>query len=160
MSNVIAKPPPVLASAHVLEYAIVDGSVAYTGKSTLYVDGTAISAVPCLAICRNLHDEQIHLFHCDEAWGVLGASGGDTIEETKRQAESAYRGISARWQPSGYTLEEAQQFQHDLFAGVMCSFCGKRPEQIRSLIRSPHAAICNECVAQFAAGMRNDGHVV
>jgi hypothetical protein len=109
----------VLDSAHVVEYAIVDESVTYTGKSTLYVGGEPIGAVPCLAICRNLSDGLVLLFHCDETWSVLGASGGETVDETKRQAEVAYRGITARWQPSGFTLQEAQRYFDGLVRGQL-----------------------------------------
>lgn len=150
------KPPPALCSAHVLEYAIVDDSVAYTGKQTLYVDGKLLGPVPRLAICRDLGDGTLNLFYCDESWGVLGASGGDSIEETKRSAEGAYRGITQNWQPSEVSREQAQQFQDDLMGGLMCSFCGKRPEQIQSLVRSAHAAICNECVTAFCEDLDHD----
>jgi hypothetical protein len=156
MVNAAHKPPPVLCSAHVLEYAIVDDSVTYTGKYTLHVDGKPLGPVPRLAICRNLGDDLIHLFHCDEGWGVLGASGGRTVEDTKAEAESTYKGITQKWQASGVTVTKAQEFQDDLMGGVMCSFCGKRPEQIQSLVRSAYAAICDECVSTFHRDLGND----
>ncbi len=112
VSGVVHKPPPALDSAHVLEYAVVDGSMTY--RPTLYVDGLEVGPVPYLAICRNLSDDLLLLFHCDETWAVLGAAGGDTIEETKRQAEATYRGISAHWEPSGFTFDEAKRYWDDL----------------------------------------------
>jgi hypothetical protein len=39
------KPPPVVAGARVVEYAIVDESVKFTGALQLYVDGIRLSAV-------------------------------------------------------------------------------------------------------------------
>jgi len=140
----------------VLEYAILDDSVKYTGKHTLYVDGKPVGPVPRLAICRNLSDGLLHLFHCDEAWGVIGASAGDTIEDTKIVAEATYKGIAQKWQPSGVTVEQAQKFQSDLMGGLMCSFCGKRPEQIQSLVRNAHVAICNECIVSFHRDIDHD----
>jgi ATP-dependent Clp protease ATP-binding subunit ClpX len=29
---------------------------------------------------------------------------------------------------------------------ITCSFCGKRPDQVRKLIAGPDVYICNECV--------------
>jgi len=134
----------------------VDDTVIHTGKQTLYVDGQPLGPVPRLAICQNLGDGAINLFHCDESWGVLGASGGDTAEETKRSAERAYKGITQKWQATGVSREQAQQFQDDLMGGLMCSFCGKRPEQIQSLVRSAYAAICDECISSFHRDITNN----
>jgi len=150
------KPPPVLDSAHVIEYAIVDDSVVYTGKQTLYVDGELQGPVSRLAICQDLADGAFLLLHCDEFWGVLAVAGGGSIEETKRAAEGAYKGITQKWQPSEVSKEQAQQYQDELMGGLMCSFCGKRPEQIQSIVRSGHAAICNECVTAFHRDLSND----
>ena len=36
---------------------------------------------------------------------------------------------------------------HDLYAQVSCSFCGKSESQVVRLIAGPGVFICNECVA-------------
>ena len=60
------KPPPVLAGARVLEYAIVDDSVKFTGELQLYVDDRRLGAVPRLAISENLDDAELLLYRVDE----------------------------------------------------------------------------------------------
>lgn len=156
MSDINNRPPPVLDSAHVIGYAIVDDSVVYTGKRALNLDNELLGSVSRLAIGQNLADGAYLLLYCDETWSVLGVSGGDSIEEIKRTAEKAYKGITQKWQPSEVSKEQAQQYQDELMGGLVCSFCGKRPEQIQSIVRSAHAAICNECVAAFHRDLSSD----
>lgn len=36
-------------------------------------------------------------------------------------------------------------------SSFVCSFCGKRCEEVKKLIMGPAVAICDECVAQCAA---------
>jgi hypothetical protein len=57
-------PPPCLCFSRVLAYAFVDATVDFTGKQCLLVDGKELGPVSRLAICRNLDDEDIMLFHC------------------------------------------------------------------------------------------------
>ena len=56
----------------VLEYAIVDSSVQFTGKLHLFHGDTRVGPVPGLAICRDSRMEELLLFHCDENWNVVG----------------------------------------------------------------------------------------
>lgn len=92
------EPPAVLDSSQVLMYAILDASVAYTGRAFVLVDGHVIDPVPRLVITRNLGDDDILLLRCDENWTVLGAGGFASVEEAQRSAETAYSGIASKWQ--------------------------------------------------------------
>lgn len=102
-------PPTVLDDARVLEYAIIDSTVQYTGRLNLYVNDKRLNAVPCLAICENVDDGELLLFHCDENWNVLGiqawngpgSSDVTSIDDVKRRAEDFYTGISAKWATLG-----------------------------------------------------------
>jgi hypothetical protein len=92
------EPPAILDSSQVLMYATLDDSVKFTGRAVVMVGEKIIDPVPRLAICRNLYDDDILLFLCDNDWNVLGAGGYGTIENAQARAESAYAGSSARWQ--------------------------------------------------------------
>jgi hypothetical protein len=98
-------PPPVLDGASVLEYAVVDQSVRFTGRLHLYHGGKSVGPVPCLAICKDPAMEELLLFHCDNEWNVLGAQIWNapdnppitSVHEVKMRAENYYAGISSRW---------------------------------------------------------------
>jgi len=100
-------PPAVIDGARVLEYAIVDPSVRYTGRLHLYHGDTRVGPVPRLAIGQNPDMKELLLLHCDEHWNVLGAQiwnapGQGTVtsvDEVKARAENYYAGISAKWRP-------------------------------------------------------------
>lgn len=91
------EPPPIIDSAQVLLYALVDDSVKYTGRAYVVVEDKIIDPVPRLAICRNLYDDDILLLHCDDEWNVLGAGGYGTVEKARARAETAYKGIDGKW---------------------------------------------------------------
>jgi len=93
-----SKPPGIQDSAKVIAFAVLDESVIYTGKVSMYVDGNLIGPVPKLSICQNPDEDDYLLFYCDECWEVLAAAGGDSIEQVKEMAEKAYAGISSKWQ--------------------------------------------------------------
>ncbi len=100
------RPPPVLDSAKVLEFAILDESVHFTGTLHLYHGDTRVGAVPGLAICRDPGVEGLLLFHCDENWNVVAAQIWNnpdratiaTVAEVKDKAAKYYSGLSSRWQ--------------------------------------------------------------
>src|SRR5438445_13693576 len=88
------KPPRVLANARVLEYAVLDESVTYSGHSSLFVGNIneglkELGPVPCLAIAQDLKTGEIMLLHCDEEWDVLGVVGDTTRPRRRRRAPSA-----------------------------------------------------------------------
>ncbi len=91
------RPPPLLDSAKVLKYAIVNTSVEFTGRLCLYVDGKLLGKVPKLAICQNYKAKDYLLLFCNKKWKVLGVAGYKSIQETKEKAERAYKGITKKW---------------------------------------------------------------
>lgn len=116
----MTEPPAILDSSQVLLYAVMDDSVKYTGRAYVIVDGKTIDPVPRLAICRNLHDDDILLFHCDNVWTVLGAGAHGTVENAKASAETAYDGVGGRWQnfrtltrEEMAAVDETRQFVRD-----------------------------------------------
>jgi len=86
--DIMTEPPYVLDSARVLAYAVLDQTVSYTGRISVYVGGKLLSPVPRLAICENLaRDGDFLLFYCTETWEVLGVGGYDSFEFAKQRAE-------------------------------------------------------------------------
>src|ERR1700746_3184366 len=101
-------PPPVISSARVLHYAIVDKSIVFRDRTRLYVGGVLLGRVPRLAICENLgEDIGTLLFHCNSKWEVLGTSGGASVAETKEHAERNYPGIGKKWVKLGTSRKAA-----------------------------------------------------
>ena len=143
-------PPPVLlAGTRLLEYASADETVAYTDKSLLYVDGKLLGRVPHLAICESLEDPEIFLLYCDEHWALLGLAGFDTIEEARRRAESEYHGITDKWIDAKVSKEDVERYVAELYRNERCSFCGRKPLEIRSMVSSSTARICDQCITSF-----------
>jgi len=99
------RPPQILDGAQVLEYAVLDSSVHFTGTLHLYHGDKRVGPVSHLAICRNPDMKELLLFHCDKNWNVLGAqiwnapdrSTVTSIEEVKHRAEKFYTGVSSKW---------------------------------------------------------------
>jgi len=152
---VVEKPPPVLGSARVLEYAILDESVTYSGHSSLFVgteDGVLkeLGPVPCLAIAQELETGVIMLLHCDQEWDVLGLGGNyESVSEAKAKAERAYHGVSARWVETKVTEEEALKFIDEVWADERCSFCDKIPPDVNMMIKRKDVRICDSCIEEF-----------
>ena len=93
-------PDIVLNSTRVIAYALVDETVTYNERGNFFVDGKSLGAVPKLAICQNLDEEDIMIFHCDNEWNVLGATGGNrTVEEAKEWALETMLGFVDALQP-------------------------------------------------------------
>lgn len=149
-------PPPVIDTARVVSYAFVD-DIPYLRADSPFVDGEAIEPVPRLAIAVGLAGPTApFIFHCDENWISLGASGAETIEQAKQDAERNYPGVADRWIDTNVTVEEALAFYDSETAGLKCSFCGKRPFQVEGLIEGPKATICRGCVEEFFVDFQSD----
>ena len=157
-------PPPVIDSAKLLAYAYVDEDVEFTGRIKLFVGGERLGPVPCLAITRNYCEpDDILVEFCDEEWNARGVTAHASLEEAKAQAERGYRGITAKWAESPYTLEQTNEFLRDNYGvdphtewwKTLCSFCGKDVAKLRA-VASSKAVICGECVAAFHADLAND----
>lgn len=94
-----AQPPSELDSSDVLEFALIDASVAHDPEGPYMVaDGKRLGTVPALVIARNRYDPaDVLLLFCDYDWDVLAAAGHATVEEAKERAEKEYRGVSRLW---------------------------------------------------------------
>ena len=142
-------PDIVLNCARVIAYALVDDSVTYIERGNFFVNGELLAAVPRLAICQNLDEEDIMIFHCDNKWNVLGASGGNhTVKEAKKWAESSYKGINNKWVDTGTTKEDVRKHLEKEFIDEKCSFCGKWPLKVELMI-GDKVRICNYCIDKF-----------
>ena len=148
------KPPPLLGNGRLLEYAVVDESVTYSGHSWLFVgDPTSglkeLGPVPCLAITKDLKTGEIALLHCDAEWDLLGTGGGySSVEKAKASAERAYRDITSRWVDAKITEEEALKYRDQVCADDRCSFCGRIPPDCDFMIKHNNARICDSCIEE------------
>jgi len=147
-------PPSVAAPLRVVAYACVDSSVRYLGNKTLYVDGELLGPVPCLAICHDPKTNEFSVAHCNNEWQLKGIAGGyPSSEKAKEAIERTYQGISGKWAETGYKEEDVARFLEESYAEYKCSSCGKRPDEVKSMVRSSTANICNECVVDFYKDM-------
>ena len=142
------KPPPVLDSARVLQYALVDKSVGYVGRTLLFVAGKELGRVPRMAICEN-HEMGVLLFHCSRNWKILGCSPHTSVAEAKKKAEWIYPGLSGRWKRAHVTKKQARLFLDKLWGSQRCNFCGKRPDEVEQMYGKSDAYICVACVERF-----------
>ena len=149
MKDVISKPPPVLDCARVLEYAILNDAVSFSGKTLLFVDGKELGCVPCLAICQNLNEAEVLICHCDSDWTVLGVGGYDSVSAAKSRAERIYPGVSSCWVQAHVSESEASRYLDEMWGDQRCSFCGKRPDEVKQLFGRGRAHICDSCIDEF-----------
>lgn len=89
------------------------------------MDKKELGPVPCLAICKNLEDDEILLFHCSEDWDVLGAVFYNSVAEAEKRAERTYPGVSSHWIEPHFTDEQVSKYLAELSAEQRCTFCGK-----------------------------------
>ena len=143
-----SRPPPVLLGARVFAYALLDRSVAYSGHSSLFVDGKEVGRVPRLVICK-ADDGETLLLHCNRVWSVIGVAGYPSVVAAKQRAERIYRGVKNRWVRVNVTKVQAERYLRRLWAGKECSFCGRRPDQLEWMISRRRARICDRCVTEF-----------
>lgn len=149
MTQPLPKPPPILANAHVLEYAILDSSVHYSGHSSLFVDGSELGPVPCLVICQELKAARILLLHCERDWTVLGAVEFASAAQAKDRAERIYPGLAARWREMQITEQEALKYLDESSSDLRCTFCGRRPDEVEQIIEKGGSRICDSCIKEF-----------
>jgi hypothetical protein len=142
------KPPPTLACTRVLEYAVLDDSVIYSGHSNLFVGNEELGPVPRLAICHDESGPGFFLHHCDEEWNILATERYDTLTKAKASAEGTYFGVSAVWVDAGITEQEATKHLDEIWGGQKCNFCKRRPIDFDNpkFIQKNGAWICDSCV--------------
>jgi hypothetical protein len=138
-------PPPVLDSARVLRYVIIDKNIQFSGRSLLFVDGKELGEVPCLAICEEKKTGGVLLFHCTRDWTVLGCSTHKSVTDAQVRAEGVYKGTSSRWVDANVSREAAEAYLDEMFGEDRCSICGKRPDEVDSFVQRGSVRICNYC---------------
>lgn len=142
-------PPPVIDSARVLSYALVD-DIPYRQHGRLYVGDELLEAVPRLAIVLNLSkDIGPMLFHCDYQWNALGTSGAGSVAEVKDLAEKNYPGVSTRWIDINTSVEDALRYYDEQTGLALCNFCGKRPFETEGWVEGRAAHICQTCIDSY-----------
>ena len=144
-----------------LEYAILDESVVFTGKLHLYRGEERVGAVPHLAIVQDLHTSDLMLFHCDERWEVVGAQGWNapgvikptSVLEVKNHAERYYTGLARKWRTHPSSHEGALAYYEANYPTDRCSFCDRSMHDMRCLVSSDtsKARICDACIERFHA---------
>jgi hypothetical protein len=147
-------PPPIICvnDRVLLQYAVLNGSVGFNaGHGLMFVGGKEIGRVPCLAICQDKGSMQFMLYHCDSDWSPIGIASYDTIAAAKRRAERIYPGSSACWTEAQFTEDDAKHYLDEMFSGLRCSFCGKRPDETLSATfeGDGNARICGDCIRKF-----------
>jgi len=146
----ILPPPPALACARVLHYAIIQEGVRCSGRTLLFVDGNEMGQVPCLAVCEGKKTvPEVLLFHCDSEWNVLGSSAHPSANEAKAHAERIYAGLSSLWVDANVSEDAAEAYLDEVLS--RCSFCGRRFDHVEEMIagQSEKAHICDCCIEEF-----------
>jgi hypothetical protein len=132
-----------------LEYAVLDDSVGFSGRTLLFVDGKELGPAPCLAICQKLKATEVLLFHCDSDWTVLGAGFYAAVSEAKKRAERIYPGISPCWIDAQVTEDAAVRWLDEMWGDRRCGFCGRRPDEVAQIFGRGAVHICDTCVTEF-----------
>jgi hypothetical protein len=145
-----APPTVITASSVVVAYATIDDDVGYSGAIHLLVDGQLLGPVPRLVISREAESNEVLLLHCDSNWQVLGTSlGGTSVASAKERAERGYPGLRPKWVDMPRSPEEIAKLVRESWAGQACSFCGRIPLEVGSVIQGSDARVCNICIEKF-----------
>jgi hypothetical protein len=153
----VEAPPPVLAGFYVVAYAEADDSVTFEQRRTLNVDGNWLGRVPYLAICQEFDAPRFAVQHCTSDWAPLGIAGGyGSAEEAREAIERSYHGISGKWVLGATSLDEARSLYEEQLRAEACSFCGKTPPQVTTMVGHT-VRICGQCIDDFYDAIHNDG---
>ena len=90
-------PPPLIGSARVVLYTVIDSRHHPTGATKHFVGGELQGPVEALAICRYDNESYVYLFYCSADWQTITDTYHESVEEAQDQAEFEYRGVSATW---------------------------------------------------------------
>ena len=147
--------PPIIASARIVEYAVIDDDVTLTGQTVRFVGGRAPGTAPRLAIGIDLATLSIRLMHCDQEWNILSASEHNSVDAAKQAAERVYAGVGAKWRGTSFSDSEVAAFLNAEDEGLICSFCGRHPHEYEKLVTGHDgAAICDRCITAFKQSRR------
>jgi hypothetical protein len=143
------KPPPVLLSSRVLEYAVLPKSTKFAGADLINgLEGAPVGTVPCLAIVESLKDGELILVYCDRDWSIRAFSSHESVARAKRRAERVYPGSRSHWTHRRVTVATAREHVANSWRGYECSFCGRTPaESDGGFIEGRNARICASCAA-------------
>jgi hypothetical protein len=75
-----------------------------------------------------------HHRHCDDEWSVLTAAGMRSTADARARAERTYPGVSRLWVDVGVSRAQALAYAEKASRDFKCSFCGRRPDQVRNLL--------------------------
>jgi hypothetical protein len=150
-----APPPPVLAGSKVIAYAILDTSIPYAGRGKLFTDGKPLGRVPRLALTHSRGEAAV--LYCTRAWRVLAGFLYESVVDARGDAERIYPGVSRKWRRVRVTERQAERYLRQLWKGLECSFCGRRPDQIEKMVsRGRRVRICDVCVREIGEVMSAD----
>jgi hypothetical protein len=142
-------PPPFICvnDRFLLQYAILNDSMSYSGKSLVSVGRKEVGWVPCLAICQDKDSPSVTLYFCDSDWNLIAVVGCGTVERGKNITERMYPGVLALWIEAHFTDEDANRYFDELFSDIRCSFCQKTPgEALTATFTSDgENRICADC---------------
>jgi hypothetical protein len=147
MSQEILPPPPIICIARRLYYAILDESVGYSGRTSVFRYGVELGRVPCLAICKDGQMPDFFLFYCDREWDVLACAGHPSVDDAMVRVERTFPGSLARWIDAQVSEEEGERLLDELWADERCSVCGKRMDLVDEMAEQPDVRwICDRCL--------------
>jgi ClpX C4-type zinc finger protein len=142
------KPPPTLATARVLEYAILDDSMRSTITNNLVSLKGPVSRLAVIAATELRGSEgRFDLVYSDREWNVLGIKPCWSTKQAKTVAEELCGGVSPLWTDAGITKEQAAKHLDEL-CPMWCNFCGLsalEPGEHR-FIEKNGSYICESCV--------------
>ncbi len=156
------KPPPILNGARVLAYASMGQGRRPSADGLMFVGNKPLARVSRLVITEapgvsGRPGPGVLLLCCTQAWSLIGVAGHSSVAHAKRRAETMFPGSSTRWVPSKVTKTQAEKYLKKVWAGQECSFCGKRPDQIRQMVAGKGVRICDRCISEYSAIMRRSG---
>ena len=147
---------PIIASARIVEYAVIDDDVTLTGQTVRFLGGRAPGTAPRLAIGVDLATLGIRLMHCDQEWNIavcLGARLRRRGEASRRT--TCTRESTAKWRGTSFSDAEVAAFLNAEDEGLICSFCGRHPHEYEKLVTGHDgAAICDRCITAFKQSRR------
>ena len=145
--------PPFIAGMYVLEFAHADRTVRFEQRQTLNVDGKWLGRVPFLVICvpfDKTDETEFAIQHCDRNWYPLGIAGGyKSVKEAKERIERSYHGISEKWTKQSISKRKARALYQAELKAESCSFCGRSPLEVISIVAGSTGRVCNYCVESF-----------
>jgi hypothetical protein len=128
-------------------YALNERGVEFSGHTNLFVGEREIGRVPRLALCKEKGGEVL-LLHCNRTWSIKGIAAFPSLRDARKRAERIYPGVSKRWVQMNVTSFQAERYLRKIWVGKECSFCGRRPDQVRGMVSRRKLRICDRCATE------------